>query len=138
MVLANSINNIFNGKLKHLSRFSIVGVLNTLVDFMIFTTFHGLFGLNYILSQVAGYSFGIANSFIFNKKWTFDETKGNKKVFYELFRFVLVNLISLMITVGAMKLLVNNINLNVYLSKIIVTLMAQITNFVFYRFWVFG
>lgn len=138
MILGNSINGIFNGKLKHISRFSLVGVLNTLVDFTIFTMFNGVFGMDYIVSQISGYSLGIANSFIFNKKWTFNETKGNSKAYYELLRFVLVNLISLTISLAAMKGLVSNLNLNVYISKIIVTLVAQVTNFIFYRFWVFS
>lgn len=129
---------IFNGKLKHLSRFSMIGVINTLIDFTVFTMFNSLFGVSYILSQGLGYSLGVANSFLLNKKWTFEDRKANKKSFYEFFQFIVVNLISLIITMMVMNLLVKNFNLNVYISKIMVTVIAQITNFLAYKLWVFN
>lgn len=129
---------IFNGKLKHLSRFSMIGVINTLIDFAVFTIFNSLFGVSYILSQGLGYSLGVANSFLLNKKWTFEDRKANKKSFYEFLQFIVVNLISLIITMMAMNLLVENLNLNVYISKVLITILAQITNFLGYKLWVFS
>lgn len=129
---------ILNGRFKHISRFSIVGVTNTLVDFLMFTIFHELVGIGYMTSQILGYGFGIANSFIFNKKWTFQDRKANKKILYELLQFILVNLISLIITVLVMKVLVNSLNINVYIAKVMVTLIAQITNFLAYKLIVFN
>ncbi len=105
--------------------------------FFVFTICNGLLGINYILSQVLGYSFGVANSFIFNKKWTFSDQKSKKKTFHEILQFVVVNLISLMSTMIAMKLLVTNLSLHVYISKIIVTFIAQGINFCAYKLWVF-
>lgn len=133
----NFINYILNGKLKYVSRFSLVGVSNTLIDFLIFTLFHGLIGLNFIVSQILGYSCGISNSFILNKKWTFSKTNSNKKTGHELFQFIVVNLISLIITLITMNFLVNSLGLNIYISKIIVTFVVQITNFLSYKMWVF-
>lgn len=133
----NFINHILNGKLKHISRFSLVGVANTLIDFLIFTLFHGLIGLNFIGSQILGYSFGVANSFVLNKKWTFSTTNSNKKTGHELFQFIVVNLISLIVTLITMNFLVKSLSINVYVSKIIVTFVAQITNFLAYKLWVF-
>lgn len=127
-----------NGKFKDLSRFSIIGVLNTLMDFAVFTIFNSLFGVNYSVSQVAGYSFGIINSFILNKNWTFGDRNANKKTAHELFQFIVINLISLAVTIIFMKLLIKNFALNVYAAKIIVTGIAQITNFLGYKLWVFN
>jgi putative flippase GtrA len=135
---ANVTSYFFHGKLKELSRFSIVGVLNTFMDFAVFTIFQSLLGVSYVLSQVAGYSVGITNSFIFNKNWTFNGRTANKKTAYEFIQFLSINLISLIITVLFMKLLVHDFNFNVYLSKIIVTLIAQVTNFLGYKLWVFN
>lgn len=134
----NVTDNFLNGKLKGISRFSIVGVLNTLMDFAVFTLLHSLFGVGYAVSQIAGYSFGVVNSFIFNKNWTFGDRNANKKTSHELFQFIMVNLISLIITIMSMKFLVNNFEINVYVSKIIVTLIAQVTNFLGYKLWVFN
>ena len=68
---AKKIDYIFCGKFRHLSRFSMVGALNTIIDFLVFTVFYEVFGINYIISQITGYSFGILNSFILNKKMDF-------------------------------------------------------------------
>ena len=116
----------------------MVGVVNTLIDFVIFTIVHSLFAVNYTVSQALGYSFGVVNSFIFNRKWTFKDRNANKKTFNEFLQFIVVNLISLIITMVAINLLVKNFNLNVYVSKIIVTIIAQITNFIAYKLWVFN
>ena len=135
---AKVIDFISQDKLKHISRFSIVGVVNTLIDFLMFTIFHGLIGLSYIVSQILGYSCGVVNSFIFNKRWTFEDAHSNKKTFHELLEFVSINLVSLIITIISMSFLVKNLALNVYLSKVIVTVIAQITNFLAYKLWVFN
>ncbi|GIM29250.1 cell wall teichoic acid glycosylation protein GtcA [Clostridium polyendosporum] len=136
--IANAVNYFLYGKLKHISRFSVVGMANTFVDFLMFTIFHGLVGLSYITSQVIGYSFGIANSFILNRKWTFEDKNSNKKTFHELVQFIVVNLISLSITIISINFLVKGLNLNVYVSKVIATIISQITNFLAYKFWVFS
>ncbi|SHJ27070.1 Putative flippase GtrA (transmembrane translocase of bactoprenol-linked glucose) [Clostridium cavendishii DSM 21758] len=129
---------IFNGKFKLLSRFGVIGVMNTLIDFLVFTMFNEFTYIGYIGSQILGYGFGVLNSFIFNKKWTFKERSVNKKIIYEFLQFVIVNIISLIITIGAMRLLVSNLNINVYIAKVMVTLIAQIVNFLSYKFLVFN
>lgn len=131
-------NYVLNGKFKNLSRFSIIGVLNTLMDFAIFTIFHSLFEVNYAVSQILGYSFGVINSFVFNKNWTFGDRNANKKTIREFLQFIVINLISLAITIIFMKLLIKNLELNVYIAKIIVTFIAQVTNFLGYKLWVFN
>lgn len=137
-LVANINNYIFEGKFKRISRFSLIGVLNTAIDFVFFTIFNSLFGVNYAVSQVIGYSLGVANSFVFNKKWTFQSGNTSKKLYKELFQFIVVNIISLSVSVIFMKLLVKDYSLNIYISKIIVTLIAQITNFLAYKLWVFS
>jgi putative flippase GtrA len=131
-------NYTFNGKLKALSRFSIIGILNTFMDFAVFTIFQSLFGINYLVSQIAGFSFGVVNSFIFNKNWTFENRKANKKTVHEFLQFITINLISLAITIIFMRFLINKFQLNVYVAKIIVTFIAQIANFLSYKLWVFN
>ena len=136
-LLSKVTNYIFNEKLKSVSRFSIIGILNTLMDFAVFTIFHSLFGINYSVSQIAGYSFGVVNSFIFNKNWTFENRKANKKTVHEFLQFIIINVIVLTITLIFMRLLIKNFEFNIYVAKIIVTFIAQIINFLAYKLWVF-
>jgi putative flippase GtrA len=132
------INSIFCGKLKHFSRFSTVGVLNTLIDFIVFSICQSIIGFNNSISQILGYSFGILNSFILNKRWTFEVGRSGKRSLEEFIEFIVVNMISLIISVAAINFLVNNIEINVYLSKTIVILITQMTNFIGYKMWVFN
>lgn len=138
LTLNKPINYIFNGKLKHISRFSVVGVTNTMIDFIMFTVFKGFIGANYTLSQVIGYSCGVINSFIFNKKWTFSDNDNKRKMYKEVVRFIIVNLLSLAVTLVSMNILVKSLSVNVYISKVIVTFLAQIINFLAYKLLVFN
>ena len=137
-LLDRKITKIINGKQKNMIRFAIVGSGNTLVDFLCFSIFQSIFGLSYLLSQAFGYCCGIINSFVLNKSWTFQERNTKKCIFYELFQFVIVNGITLSITVIGMKLLVKDFNMNVYVSKIIITFVAQLINYFGYKLWVFS
>lgn len=143
MSLINKIINlVFHGNIKHMIRFSIVGVSNTLIDFLAFTIFYLVFKLDSNTSQALGYSVGIFNSFFFNKRWTFRDSKSDKKtrkkIVYEFIQFIAVNVISLAVSVLTMNLLVEYVSMNVFLSKAVVILVAQAINFLSYKLWVFA
>ena len=123
--------------LKYIIRFGMVGIINTGVDFAIFSVLNSVFGIHYTVCQIAGYSSGVISSFILNKIWTFQDKKANKKLFLQFSQFVFVNALSLTGSLLAIRLFVNVFELNVYVAKILATLFAQILNFVGYRFWVF-
>lgn len=56
----------------------MVGVSNTLIDFVVFwLLFYGL-GMGLILSQVCAFSLAVINSFIWNFLWTFERRGGNR------------------------------------------------------------
>ncbi|MEN6316511.1 MAG: GtrA family protein [Clostridiaceae bacterium] len=123
--------------LKYFIRFAIVGVINTGVDFLVFTVLNEMFVIHYAICQVAGYSSGVVSSFILNRVWTFGDQKAHKKLAVQFSQFVFVNIISLLGSLAAIRLCVNVFGLNVYISKIFATLIAQALNFTGYRFWVF-
>lgn len=114
-----------------------MGALNTFIDFLVFTLSHEVLGMGYMDSQAAGYGFGIMNSFILNRNWTFGKKHSDKNQVMEFIQFVMVNLVTFCVTMISMKILVQSININLYISKIIATFASQITNFILYRFWVF-
>lgn len=96
-----------------------------------------IIGLHYTISQVFGYSFGVINSFTFNKFWTFESKSTKKRTVSEFIRFLIINSISLGISVIGIKILVDSYNINVVISKILVTLIAQLVNYLGYKIWVF-
>ncbi len=120
-------------------KFNAVGLLNTLIDFAIFTLLNSL-GLVYTLAQVISYSAGTANSFILNKKVTFrDSDRGNKDSFdrMQLLKFIVLNLIVLGISLLLMHLLTDKLGIQVLISKVLVTFVTVIINFFGSRKWVF-
>lgn len=82
-------------------KFAVVGVLNTLVDFAVFQALNLLLGWVYA-AQVAGFTCGVINSYLWNSNWTF--RKERTKSFREMALFLLVNLISLGVSLGVMWL----------------------------------
>lgn len=120
-------------------KFNAVGLLNTLIDFAIFTLLTS-FGLVYTLAQVISYSAGTANSFVLNKKVTFrDSNRGVKEGFdrMQLLKFIILNLIVLGISLLLMHLLTDKLGVQVLISKVLVTFVTVIINFFGSRKWVF-
>ena len=140
MIIVKNIYNTFisNKKLKRIMRFSCVGGLNTTIDFVIFSLLNSLFGVNYIISQIVSYSSGTLNSYILNKFWTFNDTKTSKKTTKEIVQFIVVNSASLGVSLISLSILMNGGSMNSFLAKIISMVLAQVVNFLGYRFWVFG
>ena len=55
-------------------KFGLVGVLNTLVDFLVYQLLVYL-GLHYAPAQCISYTCGLLNSYFFNSRWTFGKGK---------------------------------------------------------------
>ncbi len=125
-------------KIKSIIKFALVGIANTLVDFIIFITFINVFHLNDLFSQTISYTCGVLNSFFMNKLWTFKEHKTTESSINQFGKFVFTNAISLTLSLVGLSLLNSTIGINVYMSKVIVTLLLQIFNYTVYRFIVFG
>ncbi|MFZ5987235.1 MAG: GtrA family protein [Bacillota bacterium] len=124
-------------KNKQVVRFGVVGVTNTAVDYAVYSLCIALLGIHYSIAQLLGYSFGIINSFILNRIWTFKSTNAGKKTSRQFVQFVLVNAVSLGITLLGLNLLVEGLNISEYLAKLAVIVVAQVVNFFGYKLWVF-
>lgn len=124
-------------KYKSIIRFGIVGCINTGVDFITFSFLLSVFGIDKLLCQVGGYSMGIINSFVLNKLWTFKDKKEKVNPAVQFAKFVVTNLISLAISLVGLNILSNRLYINVYASKLIVTLLLQIFNYVVYNLFIF-
>lgn len=125
-----------NSRIIELFRFGSVGVINTLIDFTVFTFLTYALGINVSLSQAIGYSSGVMNSFIMNKSWTFKQEQQNKPI-KQFISFIIINLISLGISSLMINVLVNSAGISILISKILVTLVTQGVNYVGYKLVVF-
>ena len=89
------------GTIVQFIQFGFVGVLNTLVDFLVFQALNLLAGWTY-LAQVVGYSCGVVNSYLWNSNWTFRDSRTHSA--REMLLFLIVNLASLGVSLGVMWL----------------------------------
>lgn len=116
-------------------KYSIIGVFNTIIGLGTIFVLFNVYGINYILANIIGYSFGLINSFIWNKRWTFRSLNHYSKEILPFFLIFLVsyiaNLIVLIINVEVFKL---NHNISFVLSSIIYVVIGFTAN----RKWTFS
>ncbi len=115
-------------------KFSIVGVINTLVSWIAFFTFFYLFKVDFRLSNVISYIFGVTNSFIFNKLWTF---KSKEKRISEFFLFILVFFISFSIQYVATMFFKDTLKMHPTLAYISGNIIYTLTGFIGNKFITF-
>lgn len=118
-------------------QFALVGVLNTAVDFSVFVFLNKIIIIHYIYCQIAGYSAGILNSFLWNKYWTFNKGQKHQKLFSQFGKFMFVNGVSLLSTLIGLAILIDFFNMSVILAKIAILVISQLINFLGYKFLVF-
>ena len=119
-----------------LVKFFIVGGINTLISLLTFYVLNKILGINYILSSVISYAFGMINSYFLNKRWTFNDK--DKKIILQLMKFIAVNGISLSINVLAMYILVDRIHIDSMGAQVIATGFSTILNYLGSRALVFS
>ena len=113
-----------------LVKYNIVGVINTLVDFLVYQLLTYL-GMKYAIAQCISYSCGF-----FNSRWTFKRDSGRSKK--EFIYFVAVNLVSMGLSVLLLKVCYEILNINSNLiSKAIVTPIVMLVNFFGSKLFVF-
>ncbi|PIC05200.1 GtrA family protein [Anoxybacillus flavithermus] len=117
-----------------LVRFAVVGIGNTLVDFVVFF-FLASIGVPYVFSQVCSYTAGMMNSYVWNRTWTFQVRK--KASVQEFLQFIFINLVSLSTTIVLLYLLHKLAEMQLFSSKAVATVAGMAVNFAGSRFWVF-
>ncbi|BFI99569.1 MULTISPECIES: GtrA family protein [Priestia] len=115
-------------------KFALVGVVNTLIDFVVYALLTTI-GVNYILAQWISYSAGILNSYVMNRKWTFERKEKSSK--REVISFVIVNLITLSLTSFLLTVLYNKWGIPLLISKLLITIASVGINFIGTKLFVF-
>ncbi|MCM3127127.1 GtrA family protein [Paenibacillus sp. MER 78] len=115
-------------------KFLMVGVLNTSIDLAIFFVL-SIAGLPILLAQCLSYSCGLVNSYLINRKWTFQ--RAEKQSMQELLKFIGLNIL----TLGVVSLLLLELqslgNQSLTISKVIATTAGILINYLGSRYWVF-
>ncbi|WP_302623843.1 GtrA family protein [uncultured Clostridium sp.] len=116
-------------------KFGMVGVINTLVNWIIFFILNAL-GMYYILANIIAYILGTVNSYLWNTLWVFkykDKTSTETTI-----KFIILNLIGLGLNTGILYVLVDLCNLNKFIGLVTTTAIVMIINYIVNKLWVFS
>lgn len=80
-------------------KFGVVGVTNTAVDYLVLNALVFGIGAPVAVANVVSYSAGIANSWFWNRRWTFSD-RATASTRLALPAFVAVNLVGLVLNTG--------------------------------------
>jgi len=116
-------------------KFGLVGVLNTAVDFTVYTLLYWA-GIPYLLAQCVSFAAGTANSYVLNRMWTF-QARGQQGAAGQLGRHILWNVIVLLLSLGLLYLFSDGLGMHPMPAKVVVTIIATVVNFVGSKLWVF-
>lgn len=120
--------------IKQFILFNIIGIINTLITFGIYSLCIKL-GVNYRLALILEYVFGIIFSFIMNKNITFKHITGNTvKMFIKM---VLTYIVTFGVNMGILSLFVEILQLNEYLSQFIALGIVSVLSFILQKIIVF-
>ena len=99
-----------------LIKFSIIGSLNTLLDYILFWLFLNYFHIDKNLSQIMSYTIAMGSSFIMNKQWTFSQ-KGKLKSQY-IIKFAIINLCALILSITLINFFYYTLEIHVWANGI--------------------
>ncbi len=128
--------DIFKSHYKNLSKFTVVGVVNTVIDFSVFYLLYNVFGVYYVLAHVGAFFIALANSFYFNAIWTFKNLKKDQ-LFRQIFLFVLIGVIGLALSSLTIYVVGEWFLSNMYAAKVVAMFVSFAWNYAGSWFFVF-
>lgn len=126
----------FTKKHRQFITFALIGGVNTVVDFLVFTVFNEMSGLAIDICQALGYSAGLISSFVLNRSFTFKKEK-TAGIIPQIIRFLLINGISVLISMILIKWFYI-VGINEYIAKVLVTGIIMVINYMGYKLFVFS
>lgn len=120
--------------IKQAIKYGLVGVGNTLITAVVIWVMMKMFGVSDILSNITGYIAGLVNSFIWNKKWTFESsvswTSGALK-------FGIVFLICYLLQLSVLLYLNKTLTIDPYYNQLIAMGFYTVINFIMNKLYTF-
>ncbi len=116
-------------------RFGLVGVVNTVVDFVLFVLLYRVADIDPLLANGIAFLFAVTNSYLMNHRWTFRRSGGSISLVAYL-RFVALNTGGLLIGTTAILLLKGVMPLE--FAKLIAAGLTLIWNYTCSKLFVFN
>lgn len=119
--------------LKQMSKFGLIGMLNTIIGYGAFVLFLNYF--NYMESLIISHIIGVTHSYLWNKFWIF---KSNKNPMMEFIKFNSVYLVVFVINALALATLVNALKFDPKLGQLVALPIVTITSFIGHKYLSFN
>ena len=113
-------------------KFSLVGVLNTLVGYGVF--FIASMYINYLLALIIAHIVGVTHSFFWNKYWVFRSSKNKIR---EFLKFYSVYGIMLLINIAMLYYFVSILTISPQISQLILLPFLTILTYTGHKYWSF-
>ncbi|WP_027363524.1 GtrA family protein [Desulfotruncus alcoholivorax] len=131
----NSSDQAIKQNARSLLLFSLVGLSNTLIDYLVFFLLYHWFYDYYLAVQVISYWCGMVNSYLLNKYWTFQSKNVPSRA--EILKFVTVNALALSVSSITLYVVSHNFGFNMFICKTMATGMSLVVNYTGSKYWVF-
>ncbi len=120
---------------KQFVKFGLVGLLNTTIDYTLFTAFFYVIHIHYLLANAMSFSIAVTNSYILNRRWTF--RSDNPAWRTEAAKFLIVNIIGLGLSELLLFIFVESLHLHKLIAKAGAIAIVLCWNFAGTRWWAF-
>jgi len=128
------LRRIINKHKIQISKFLIVGVFSSILNFLVFKLIY-IFTSNINISSILGYCTGLLNSFLFSSKWVFSNNRYIRldKAFVIFVIIYALGGIEMTITINVLYML----SANHIIAWLFGACLAAINNFLFSKYFIF-
>lgn len=116
--------------LQQFARFVLVGGTATVIDFAVLALLHYGFNVHYLTATGLAFVISTIYNYWASMRFVFDSPYGKDEKGKELLIFLVLSVLGLLLTEGLMGLLVEYASLNVIVSKVLVTCVVMLFNFI--------
>lgn len=119
--------------LGQLLRYGVVGILSNAVGYLAYLAITAA-GVEHKLAMTAVYAFGVVQTFIFNKRWTFEHAGASERAFA---RYCLVYASSYAVNLAALYVFADRLGYPHQIVQGVMIVVIAMLIFVAQKFWVF-
>ncbi|MDO9152978.1 MAG: GtrA family protein [Paludibacter sp.] len=123
-----------NKSILQLIKFGIVGVSNTLLTAVVIWLMLRKLNSSDYFANITGYVVGLMNSFIWNRKWTFES---KAEISSTIIKFIVIFAVSYLLQLGALYLLLNFTEIDSYICQLMSMVVYTGTNFLLNKYYTF-
>ena len=120
--------------LKQAIRYGVVGLSNTLITAVVIWVMMKMAGCSDVVSNIIGYTAGVLNSFVWNKRWTFKSSEGWTQ---GAIKFGVVFGVCYLMQLGLLLYLNKHLTIDSYYNQLLAMAFYTVINFIMNKYYTF-